>query len=315
MHMKSFLGVSAAVVAFGCMGFAYASGEGWTTDFAAAKKQAIESKEDLLIDFSGSDWCPLCIKLDQEVFTKDSFKAGVKGKFVLVTLDFPNDKSKMSAATLQQNAALRVAYGNIVQFPMVLLCDPEGKPYAATTYQEGGPEAYLKHLDELSGIRKKRDAAFANAAGMQGVEKARVLAAAIDGMGLSDAMIATFYGDIVGQIRASDPKDESGFFKSAETRVRIAKFEKELQSFSETQDFTGALGVVDKTLNEGGFPPEVTQKMMMTKALILAELKQFDEAMKVVDQAKAVAPDSSLTGNIAAFRQGLEEAKRKSAGQ
>ena len=49
-------------------GAAFAGGEGWLSDFAAAKKQAAESKKDLLLDFTGSDWCGWCIKLNDEVF-------------------------------------------------------------------------------------------------------------------------------------------------------------------------------------------------------------------------------------------------------
>jgi len=43
--------------------------EGWLTDLDAAKKQAAAEKKDILIDFTGSDWCGWCIKLDKEVFS------------------------------------------------------------------------------------------------------------------------------------------------------------------------------------------------------------------------------------------------------
>ena len=41
----------------------------WTQDFAAAKARAKAEKKDLLVDFTGSDWCGWCIKLDNEVFS------------------------------------------------------------------------------------------------------------------------------------------------------------------------------------------------------------------------------------------------------
>ncbi len=50
----------------------------WSSDFEASKKQAAEAKKDLLIDFTGSDWCGWCIKLNKEVFSLEPFKAGVK---------------------------------------------------------------------------------------------------------------------------------------------------------------------------------------------------------------------------------------------
>ena len=73
---------------------AFAGGEGWTSDFAAAKEQAAKENKSLLVDFTGSDWCGWCIKLNEEVFQHDPFKEGVKDKFVLVELDFPKDKSR-----------------------------------------------------------------------------------------------------------------------------------------------------------------------------------------------------------------------------
>ena len=124
------------------LGTAFAGGEGWSSDFEAAKKQAAESKKDLLIDFTGSDWCGWCIKLNDEVFKHDAFKAGVKDSFVLVELDFPKDKSKLSEETQKQNKELGEKYA-VQGYPTILLCDADGRPYAATGYQKGGPEKYV----------------------------------------------------------------------------------------------------------------------------------------------------------------------------
>ena len=59
------------------LGTALAGGEGWTSNFDEASKQAAGEKKDLLIDFTGSDWCGWCIKLNEEVFQHDAFKDGV----------------------------------------------------------------------------------------------------------------------------------------------------------------------------------------------------------------------------------------------
>ena len=118
---------------------ASAGGEGWSHDFEAAKKQAAEQKKDLLVDFTGSDWCGWCIKLNEEVFSHDPFKTGVADKFVLVEIDFPRDKSKLSDETQKQNAMLQKQF-SIQGFPTILLMDAAGLPYAQTGYQAGGPK-------------------------------------------------------------------------------------------------------------------------------------------------------------------------------
>lgn len=60
---------------FACLGAAFAkTPEGWTDDYDAALRQAAAEKKTVLADFSGSDWCKWCQKLDQEVFSTADFR-------------------------------------------------------------------------------------------------------------------------------------------------------------------------------------------------------------------------------------------------
>ena len=124
----------------------------WLTDFEVAKKMATEKGRPILADFSGSDWCGWCIKLDNEVFSKPAFQAYAKDSLILFLADFPSRK-KLPEATQKQNEALSKTYG-IRGFPTVLILDAEGKVLAKTGYQRGGPEAYVAHLKELTGGEK-----------------------------------------------------------------------------------------------------------------------------------------------------------------
>jgi len=117
----------------------------WETDFDQAVKKAEETGKDLLVDFSGSDWCVWCKRLDGEVFSQPAFKEWAPEKFVPVLLDFPRTKSVPNA---EKNRALMEKY-KIQGFPTVLLMDSQGKPYAQTGYMEGGPTAYIPHLELL----------------------------------------------------------------------------------------------------------------------------------------------------------------------
>jgi thioredoxin-related protein len=291
-------------------GTALAGGEGWSSDFAAAKKEAAETKKDLLVDFTGSDWCGWCIKLNKEVFSHDAFKEGVKDSFVLVEVDFPRDKSKLSDETQAQNEKLGKKYG-IRGYPTILLCDAEGRPYAKTGYQKGGPEKYVEHLNELRGNKTKRDEAFAAAGKADGVEKAKALVAALDAMDLDDEMVANFYGDVAEQIKAADPKDETGFGKKAAAKKRLADFQEQLQKLAQKDDMDGALALVDATLKEGGFDTEQTQQMMMTRAMIFAQQEKFEDALKAVDATLEFAPDSPLNPGIQGFRKRIEDGMKK----
>lgn len=120
----------------------------WLTDFEKAKETAKSEGKDLLVNFAGSDWCYWCKKLDSEVFSKTEFLSDAQKQYVLVLLDYPSDKSGQSQSVQKQNERLGEIYG-IEGYPTVLLMDAEGKVYAQTGYQDGGPAKYLEHLSDL----------------------------------------------------------------------------------------------------------------------------------------------------------------------
>lgn len=304
MKMKRYFSV-AAFAAVMSAGNAFAGGEGWTTDFEAAKKQATEEKKSLLIDFTGSDWCGWCKKLDKEVFVHDAFKAGVKDKFVLVELDFPRDKSKITEETLAQNKELQKKYG-VRGFPTILITDEQGRPFAKTGYQAGGPEAYVGHLNELLGLREKRDAAFAEAEKAEGVAKAKSLIAAITSMQLEDGMISNFYADKIEAIKAADPKDESGYLKGIESKSKFAEFQNQINELGQKKDFEGIMKKIDETLAAGTFEGELKQQAMVFKAITFMQLQKPDDALKTLDEAKAVDPEGQVAKGIDGLKKRIE---------
>ncbi len=126
----------------------------WLTDFAAAKKEAAEKKLPILMDFTGSDWCGWCIKLDKEVFSQPEFLDYAKDNLVLLKIDFPR-KTKLPAAEAKANQKLLKAY-NVKGFPTIILVNSDGKTMMAavdkpliTGYKEGGAANYVAHLKAL----------------------------------------------------------------------------------------------------------------------------------------------------------------------
>ncbi len=144
MNVKRSMWVVALCFVTGIQAFA---AEGWLTDFDAAKKEAETRKVPILVNFSGSDWCGWCIRLDEEVFAHDEFGTFAKENLVLFVADFP--RSKEQADTLKkQNRQLQQQY-KVQGFPTVLLVDAEGKVLARTGYQRGGAAGYVAHLKKL----------------------------------------------------------------------------------------------------------------------------------------------------------------------
>lgn len=134
----------------------------WETDFEKARAQAASSNKYMLLDFTGSDWCSWCIKLNKEVFGKEEFKTYAKANLVCVELDFPS-KKKIGKKLKEQNEKLAAQY-KVRGYPTVLILSPKGELVEKTGYRKGGPEPYVEHLKEIIETHKKAEAAKAPAA-------------------------------------------------------------------------------------------------------------------------------------------------------
>lgn len=121
-----------------------AEGGLWQTDYAAALKQAAAENKYVLVDFSGSDWCSWCIRLDREVFSKKEFIDYAAENLICVLVDFPR-REQMSEEQKAANQALSERY-SIEGFPTVLIVNPQGKVIERTGYQPGGPAAYVEMI-------------------------------------------------------------------------------------------------------------------------------------------------------------------------
>lgn len=126
----------------------------WGISYKAAVAQAKKEKKLILVDFTGSDWCGWCIKLKKEVFDTDEFKKWAKDNVVLLEIDFPRDKSKLTAATQKQNEELKNTY-KITGFPTILFLDADGKQQGKSGYMAGGPEAWTKNAQQIVDKYKK----------------------------------------------------------------------------------------------------------------------------------------------------------------
>jgi len=127
----------------------------WLTDYDKAVKLAKKEDKMLLLDFTGSDWCGWCIKLDKEVFSKPEFKEWAGKKFVLVKLDFPKT-IKLSAKVKKQNEKLARRHG-VQGYPTILVLDKNEKTVARLGYERGGPDNWIsiaeQTIDEAGGAK------------------------------------------------------------------------------------------------------------------------------------------------------------------
>jgi thioredoxin-related protein len=120
----------------------------WLTSVPEAQALAQKESKLVLLDFTGSDWCPTCKLLDEDVFSKKEFSDYAKQNLVLVQVDFPAQK-KQAAALVRANDALQEKY-KIIGFPTLVVLKPDGKVvWNKPGYVEGGPKAVIAILNEL----------------------------------------------------------------------------------------------------------------------------------------------------------------------
>jgi len=145
--MKKWM-LTAALTLLTLTGVMATAPEGWYTDYQEAKKIATEKQLPLYLLFTGSDWCPWCIKLHNEVLTQPAFQDYAKDKVVLVYLDFPR-KTQLDQASVMQNRILSQTY-KIEGFPTIVITNANGDELGRL-----GGTSLNDHLRDLKKVVEK----------------------------------------------------------------------------------------------------------------------------------------------------------------
>lgn len=147
--VKNYRSIPSIAVALGLTIAASAQADtNWQTDYKKAQEEAKSSHKLLLLDFTGSDWCGYCIKLNREILSKPQFKEYANKNLVLMEIDFPRVKAQ-TVALRKQNQELAEQY-QIQGFPTVIVLNGDGrKIWRYDGYFPDGPEAFIAELERL----------------------------------------------------------------------------------------------------------------------------------------------------------------------
>jgi len=126
----------------------------WEIDFKKALSAAEASGKYLLLDFSGSDWCGWCMRLEEEVFSQEAFNDFAEKNLVCVLVDFPRAKEQTEELKRQNRDLARKYY--IKGYPTIVILSPDGKAVGITGYLQGGPREYARHLEKIIGDYKEK---------------------------------------------------------------------------------------------------------------------------------------------------------------
>ncbi len=160
--MKLYTLLTALIAAFGQLSAAESaaqtvsestSGLTWASNFDAAKRQAKAENKPIFMYFTGSDWCPWCMKMDSQILSTSEFQQALGSKMVFVKVDFPRS-TPQDHTTKEQNSKLSKEFG-VKGFPTVIILDSDGQKIEQMGYQQGGGAAYAKKVQAaLDGYKK-----------------------------------------------------------------------------------------------------------------------------------------------------------------
>lgn len=137
-----------------CAGSTLGASE-WETDYEVALEKAKQENRFILLNFSGSDWCGWCIRLDREVFAQKQFLNYAGANLVCVKIDSPRRKA-LPPKLQKQNQQLKAQF-RVAGFPTVLILSPEGEKIGHTGYKAGGPKPYIEHLETIIKPSRSKD--------------------------------------------------------------------------------------------------------------------------------------------------------------
>lgn len=116
-------------------------------NFPAAVQKAKAENKFVLIEFTGSDWCPPCMKLREEAILQPAFENYAKSNLVFLEVDQPR-KLELPPASKATNDILMSQF-NIEAFPTLILVNGKGETvWKNEGYIEGGPSALISKVEE-----------------------------------------------------------------------------------------------------------------------------------------------------------------------
>ena len=289
-----------------CIAPAFAA-EGWLADLDTGKKQAAAENKAVLVEFTGSDWCPPCMALRKNVLMTPAFNEYATKNFVLVELDFPNSKPQ-TPEEKQKNEAWGKQY-NVTGFPTVLVMDPQGNAYGGFFGGRPNLDAVKTPLDEALQTMKTVKDNLAAAEKLTGDDKIMALAKVYQSI---PAEYRISHTSLLKQIMDLDKNDISGLVasekKAAADKALSDKIQNELEACQTPQE---TLTKAEAYLAQKNLPQEAQIALLQAKlkALLMTAKNDadFNKAIDFLDEVAKV--DSEHAQDVAKSKENLTKLK------
>jgi len=140
---------SPLLLALALFTFSQLFSQNWVTDFSKAKELSASQNKNIVLVFSGSDWCGPCIKLDKDIWSTQEFIKYSDEHLILLKADFPRKKkNKLSKEQQAHNDMLAEKYH--AKFPLVVVLNSKGEVLDSFGYiKDFTPQDYINRISNL----------------------------------------------------------------------------------------------------------------------------------------------------------------------
>lgn len=101
-------------------------GNTWLTNYDAALVEAQNENKNVLVYFTGSDWCAPCKMLKKDLFETTAFQ-DISNNYVMLYIDIPMNRDLISAEQLQHNKDVSSKLNRKGAVPLLTILNSKGK--------------------------------------------------------------------------------------------------------------------------------------------------------------------------------------------
>lgn len=293
----------------------------YDTDLERALAAAQSENQMLLVEFTGSDWCPPCKRLKKDILSTQAFADYVASNNLrFVELDFPRAKGAIPPELMKKREAIMLRY-NVQGFPSVVVIDADGMPYKKIVGGAKNTTDYTKMLSDALSTKAKFAEAVSAAQDKTGLARADALAAALE---ILPPDCRSYQKEIVKDLMENDPEDRLGFKQKSRRAALLSEQREILKNFFAKhrkkitpEGISAARDEALKLLNSPEIQPTIALRLNKFISDGYAMSHDLENALKYLKAAHAAAPETregkSLVQWVENMEQVIEKLKKQKA--
>lgn len=115
----------------------------WLSNYDDAIASSKKLSRPIVVLFTGTRWCPACIKLERDVLSQPEFASSVGNKFVFLKAEFSDHSSTGMMRSPYQPLMDRY---HVDSFPTIIIINADGQQLFTVEYRNAGPQEYADEM-------------------------------------------------------------------------------------------------------------------------------------------------------------------------